>query len=119
MRNLLTQIKSICDFQLYANCHKLTCGNNSRHSILYPAIKDDKIILKCLDCGYEQTYIPEFLVPKDTLERNIVLNLQDITPVLKRDYNSGNIALGRISEILGKGILECMELIEGEITNES
>lgn len=38
--------------------HPLTCGNDSRHTPLVPVEKKGKVILRCVDCDYEQTFIP-------------------------------------------------------------
>ena len=48
--------------------HPLTCGNNSNHKILQPIEKNNKIILKCLDCNYEQEYIPSVILRMDIYE---------------------------------------------------
>lgn len=38
--------------------HPLTCGNDSRHTILFPFWTGTSVILRCPDCDYEQTYLP-------------------------------------------------------------
>lgn len=54
-------INTINKYQQRTDCHPLTCGNDSRHSLLIPVEKNGSIILKCPDCDYEQSYIPSFL----------------------------------------------------------
>jgi hypothetical protein len=44
--------------------HPLTCGNDSLHQDLVPEIKDNQLVLVCLDCDYVQEYIPEFFLYK-------------------------------------------------------
>lgn len=39
--------------------HPLTCGHDSNHRKLVPKEIDGRVILKCEDCNYFQTYIPE------------------------------------------------------------
>lgn len=34
--------------------HPLTCGNDSRHTILFPYFDGKKVVLRCADCDYEQ-----------------------------------------------------------------
>lgn len=43
--------------------HPLTCANDSElHQYLKAEIRDDKVVLYCPDCDYEQHYIPEMFV---------------------------------------------------------
>lgn len=37
--------------------HPLTCGNDSNHRNLYP-VWEDRIVLRCPDCDYRQTFVP-------------------------------------------------------------
>ncbi len=39
--------------------HPLTCGNDSSHSNLIPEIRGGDVILKCIDCSFEQLWIPD------------------------------------------------------------
>lgn len=39
--------------------HPLTCGNDSNHTALVPEIRDNNVILKCVDCSFEQLWIPD------------------------------------------------------------
>jgi hypothetical protein len=43
-----------------ASNHELTCGNDSRHTLLLPYLdpKDGKVKLVCRDCDYVQAYLP-------------------------------------------------------------
>ncbi len=34
--------------------HPLTCGNDSRHTPLYPYFNGERVVLVCRDCGYTQ-----------------------------------------------------------------
>lgn len=38
--------------------HPLTCGTNSGHTLLFPFWDGARVILRCRDCDYEQTYLP-------------------------------------------------------------
>jgi len=54
-------IKAIVYWQTSGNVHPLTCGNNSSHQPLLPAINTDtnEVVLACFDCNYVQEVIPE------------------------------------------------------------
>jgi len=45
-------------WQQSVNVHPLTCGNNSKHSLLEPVERDGEVILVCKDCEYTQSKIP-------------------------------------------------------------
>lgn len=51
-------INKIIDWQENQMLHSITCGNNSSHLALHPKLKNDVVILYCLDCDYEQIKIP-------------------------------------------------------------
>jgi hypothetical protein len=51
-------IISIIAHQNDTRFHPLTCGNDSRHTPLVPTRIEDGVILICIDCDYEQSYIP-------------------------------------------------------------
>ncbi len=55
-------IKAIESWQANDWVHPLTCGNNSLHENLIPVVQDGTIVLKCTDCDYVQTYIPEMFL---------------------------------------------------------
>jgi hypothetical protein len=38
--------------------HPLTCATDSEHQRLVPVEKNGQVVLRCLDCDYEQTWIP-------------------------------------------------------------
>lgn len=42
--------------------HSLTCSNDSKHKKLIPIENDGKVILRCVDCNYIQSYIPEVVL---------------------------------------------------------
>lgn len=49
----------IAAWQLTADVHPLTCGNASAHRLLVPAVVGDRIVLRCLDCAYQQDHVPD------------------------------------------------------------
>ena len=53
------KIAKIVAFQKNYNWHELTCGNDSQHLPLVPKEVNGKVILKCVECDYDQDYIPE------------------------------------------------------------
>lgn len=56
--------RRITKYQTEIMFHPLTCGNDSLHQDLVPEIKDNQLVLVCLDCDYVQEYIPEFFLYK-------------------------------------------------------
>lgn len=62
---LKEKIEHIKKYQKNKNYHPLTCGNNSKHEVLYPVLGNDKVILKCLDCDYIQNWVPECIYNLD------------------------------------------------------
>lgn len=52
-------IEAVDHWQTSGEFHPLTCGNDSRHGLLYAAEQAGKVVLRCPDCDYVQTYIPE------------------------------------------------------------
>ena len=63
-RDQLEAIEDICRYQLRRGVHPLTCGNDSTHNLLFPAVEDStgKLILACPDCDYRQNHIPLDLI---------------------------------------------------------
>lgn len=53
----LTTMSRIIKHQTCQSMHPLTCGNDSNHRPLYP-VWEDRIVLRCPDCDYVQTFIP-------------------------------------------------------------
>jgi len=53
------KIAKIVAFQKNDNWHQLNCGNDSQHLPLVPKEVNGKVILKCVECDYDQDYIPE------------------------------------------------------------
>lgn len=51
---------AIVFWQKSSHFHPLTCGNDSSHALLEPALNEEtsEIFLICPDCDYTQTYIP-------------------------------------------------------------
>jgi hypothetical protein len=41
---------------------RLTCRRVSSHQALEPVIEDDQVVLRCLDCSYRQTFIPQIVI---------------------------------------------------------
>ncbi len=58
---LLDQMNAITRHQLNPLVHPLTCGHDSKHAPLFPIVEDGAVVLRCTDCGYGQTHIPEML----------------------------------------------------------
>ena len=56
------KIKRIRAHQSCPYAHPLTCGNNSNHSNLIAIERNGKVILKCVDCDYEQNWIPDIVI---------------------------------------------------------
>lgn len=54
--------------------HNLTCGTKSSHSPLIPFYKQStkEFMLKCLDCSYTQSWVPEVVFQKYLREENVV-----------------------------------------------
>lgn len=59
--DLTTKVKAIEAWQSIEHVHPLTCGVNSAHKKLVPEVDDEQIFLRCIDCGYSQTYIPKVI----------------------------------------------------------
>ena len=57
-------INKINKFQKTPNLHPLTCADSS-HKILVAIEENGKVILKCNDCDYTQSHIPEFILDID------------------------------------------------------
>jgi len=56
---MIDYIKQI-EFYQHSNVfHPFTCGNDSRHKLLKPTIRNGKIRLECIDCEYTQENIPD------------------------------------------------------------
>lgn len=55
-------IDAINRYQKAVNIHPLTCGNDSKHTNLTPSEEGGKVFLKCPDCDYTQTFIPEYVL---------------------------------------------------------
>ena len=58
-----TKLIKIAQYQTqnFGNWNELTCGNDSQHLQLVGKEVNGKIILGCLECDYEQDYIPEVI----------------------------------------------------------
>lgn len=50
----------IAAYQADGRRHPLTCGTDSSHRVLEP-VWEGRIVLRCPDCDYRQTFIPSFL----------------------------------------------------------
>jgi hypothetical protein len=51
-------IERVRQWQTNPRAHPLTCGNDSAHQKLEPVEANGTVVLRCLDCGYEQLMIP-------------------------------------------------------------
>lgn len=59
-------IKKVIEWQVSPYTHELTCGSETcKHVPLHPVEKEGKVVLKCLVCDYEQTFIPEHILETD------------------------------------------------------
>jgi hypothetical protein len=59
-------VNAVISWQADMMVHPLTCGNDSNHRSLAPEVRDDEVILRCLDCDYEQDHIPEVVLKWNT-----------------------------------------------------
>lgn len=61
--------------------HPLTCGTKSSHSPLIPFYKQStkEFMLKCLDCSYTQSWVPEVVFQKYLKEADIVTSKRFFT----------------------------------------
>jgi hypothetical protein len=64
------RMKILTSYQDNPMVHPLTCGNNSNHQNLVPIEKDNKVILKCLDCDYIQELSDDFIKLLKELDKN-------------------------------------------------
>ena len=51
-------IERVRDWQTNPNAHPLECGNDGNHRKLEPVEWKGTVVLRCLDCDYEQADIP-------------------------------------------------------------
>jgi len=68
------KIKKIKEWQESDYVHQLTCSSGScNHVVLIPIEENYKVILKCPECDYVQTFIPEAVLKIDMkqVEKNI------------------------------------------------
>ena len=56
------KLSKIAQYQNNGNWHELTCGNDSQHLPLVGKEVNGKVILVCLECDYDQDYIPEVVL---------------------------------------------------------
>lgn len=51
----------VLEWQGNERIHPMTCGNDSNHANLIPAVtQSGRVILACLDCAYRQKWVPGF-----------------------------------------------------------
>ena len=55
-------IAAVQRWQAHPFFQPLTCGVDSGHQNLVPAVMGGEVILTCLDCGYRQSHIPDLVV---------------------------------------------------------
>lgn len=56
----LRTLLAVRAWQDRAEVHPLTCGVDSRHAPLLPALApDEQVVLVCPTCGYMQTFVPD------------------------------------------------------------
>ena len=79
-----------CDF-----VHSLTCGNDSKHSLLVAKVLRRRVYLVCPDCGYEQRLRDDLLdccngILKNIKQMDMVRRLMDgQAKSLKNKKNKG------------------------------
>lgn len=58
----LERMQAVLRHQLDPNLHPLTCGVDSNHRPLVPAMTTKgHVVLRCADCSYMQSHVPAFL----------------------------------------------------------
>jgi hypothetical protein len=57
-----TKLSKIAKWQQNASVHPLTCGNDSQHLPLVGKEVNGKVLLVCLECDYNQDYVPEVVI---------------------------------------------------------
>jgi hypothetical protein len=57
----LRAIAAVRAWQGDGRVHPLTCGEDSSHRRLEPVAEAEIVVLKCLDCGYRQDWIPKIV----------------------------------------------------------
>ena len=67
--------------------HPLTCGNDSMHQNLVPIEEDNKVVLKCLDCSYNQSLDDDFI----KLLRDFDKNQRKMIEMYKKMFQVGGI----------------------------
>ena len=55
-------ISAVLAWQANDTVHPLTCGKDSSHRPLEPVKEGRRVILKCPDCDYIQTVIPQVVI---------------------------------------------------------
>lgn len=98
-KKTIEKIKNIMRWQNSYNTHPLTCKNNSEH-ILEPFYEDEKIILKCNECDYQQDKIPEVVLKYSY--KNNENNKKQLDKLSSKVYNS--LSVEKLKKILEKGI---------------
>jgi len=64
----IARIKGWQDGTLWV--HPLTCGNDSQGRHPLSVIEDNgQVLMRCIDCGYRQTYIPRVVLEVDHAKR--------------------------------------------------
>jgi len=72
--------------------HPLTCGIDSKHQHLAPKLKNNEVILHCLDCSYEQSYIPIFLQSESFFNNHeVITQTLTSTELKEQKYNPFDI----------------------------
>jgi hypothetical protein len=55
-------LTAIATWQADPKLYPLTCGTDSRHRPLVAVEAGATVYLKCVDCNYRQTYIPDVVI---------------------------------------------------------
>ncbi len=66
------KVEAIKSWQKDPRIHSLTCRVQSSHPDLIPFVKEGEVVLKCIECGTEQTGVPEVVISKYLNETGVV-----------------------------------------------
>ena len=84
-------MNAISAWQTDQMLHELTCGNDSNHTILFPAIVGGKVVLVCRDCDYLQKNIPDVVLNHAPPEADDVADdYYETVPLIPLEAYDGN-----------------------------
>lgn len=88
-QGLIDAVRAVMHYQSNPHVHPLTCGNNSEHQVLQPMIVGTQVALICIDCGYVQTYIPDYIFPKRFASESEINEMYRIVRNALNDWAGG------------------------------